>query len=251
MGVAQFLSKVGKCLNGSLLTLDNIPPYFLPFATKPEVYDDEWEAEFENATSPGSRYNYPIFKGCTPRTISFTLRFDAQWSGLGLRQDNNNVISGGETITHTSQLDDYQASKTTTTPTTKGKQTVNAGRGFKDNLLQASEMLSIIAVLEKLKLPKQGWSTVVADIMGAFLRVQQGVSDPAPPLCLLALNPLKIMVGYFGGVKIKPEKYNRWMFPTRFSAECKFLVSPDYIFTNLEDVIREVYALASWGYLIR
>lgn len=225
-GVGAILAKVGQCLTGSILTLDCIPYYLLPFPVKPEVIDDEWGSEFAHATSPGSRYQYPIFKGNTPRTVTFKLRFDADVAGL------STGFGGGSTACESSF--------------TGGADDINSfGGGF----LYTAEMHAIIAILETLKLPKQGFATTIADGAGAFVKVQQGVSDPAPPLCLLAINPLKLMVGYFSEIKITPTKRTKWMFVTRIEVDCKFLVTPDYIFTNLEDAERILRALSSYYFI--
>lgn len=212
MNIGAGLAAAARYMNGSILTLDNIPPYFLPFPIKPERYEDDWTANFDYATSPGSRYQYPIFTGCSPREIHFTLRFDSRFGAF-------------------SEACDVPL-----------KGPANLG----SNITVALEISAIIAVLEKLKLPKQGLATVAATLMGAFTKVPTIIADPAPPLCLLTINPTKLLVGYFSEIKIVPERYNEAMYVTRFSADCRFLVSPDWIFTTVEDVLREVLTLYTY-----
>lgn len=225
-GFASVMSKLGQCLTGAVITLDNIPPLLLPFAVKPEVIEDEWSSEFSFATSPGSRFQYPIFKGTTPRTFSFKLRFDADVAGLATTAGAAASCERGSS---------------------KSTSNINS---FGGGLVYTAEMHAIIAILETLKLPKQGISTVLADIAGKFTKVQQGVSDPAPPLCLLAINPFKMMLGYFSEIKITPTSRTKWMFVTRMDVECKFIVTPDYIFTNLEDAARFIYSVSSLAMII-
>lgn len=210
--MAGFLAMLGKYTNGSILTIDNLPPYFLPFIIKPEVYEDDWIAEFDHASTPGSRYQYPVFKGCSPRTVKFKLRFDSRFGSF----------------------------------TDKCEVPFTPAPTLGDNITYSLDIASIIAVLEKLKLPKQGLASIIANVSGAFTKVNTGVSDPAPPLCLLALNPLKYLLGYFSEVKITPERYTEYMFPSRISVDCLFLVTPDLIFGTMEDVLREVAALYSY-----
>jgi hypothetical protein len=223
------LAPLARYTKGCLMAIDNIPPFILPFPVKPETIDDDWSAEFSHVTSPGSRFQYPIFSGVSPRVISFRLRFDADYAGIspdvGMQGNDRNC-------------DDYF------TPTSK--------RGhFKDEFIYTQEMQSVIAVLESLKLPKQGIATVIADVAGLFSRVQKGASDPAPPLCLVMFSPVKIMVGHFSEIKINVTRRTEYMLPSRIEADCKFLVTPDYIFTTVEDIYRFAMGINSIAQLFR
>lgn len=214
--VAKMLSQFKHHFTGFLVTVDNIPPYILFFPFAPESYVDDWEAEFEEAKSPGSRYSYPIFKGCSMRKVQFVLRFDAAYP------------------------------VTTEEAAKMYVKKVGNKSNFFGYIKQSHDLMVAIAILEKLKLPKQGLATIAQGVLGGFTKVRPGVSDPAPPLTLLAVNPTKFYVGYFTRIRIQPLKYNKWMFPTRLEADCEFLVSPDYIFTTLEDALREVNAILGW-----
>lgn len=219
---AAILKQIGQCLTGSILAIDNLPPFFLPFPIKPE-YEDDWNAEFTHATSPGSRYQYPIFTGCTSRTIKFKLQYDADKAGLSRGFNKKDCSEGNKKIRNS----------------------------FSGGLIDTAEIHSVIAVLESLKLPKQGISTVIADVMGRFVKVQQGTSSPAPPLCILSISPIKMMAGYFTEIKIRPLRRTKWMFVTRFEADCTFLTTPDYIFTNIEDTLRFAYSVASLVFAVK
>lgn len=232
MKIANMVKQWSKQFPGFFITVDNLIPTMLFFPISPETYDDNWDAEFEGVTSPGSRYNYPIFKGCTLREVKFTLRFDSSYpvgtnsSGKMVRQKMNLGKS------NTQRVRDAWAYK------------YRKSSSFQDFLVQSHDMMVAVAVLEKLKLPKQGIATVAAGVMGGFTMVRPGVSDPAPPLTVLCMNPFKYLVGYLSKAQIKPEKYNKYMMLTRFSADCTFIVTPDYVFTTMEDMMREVNAIS-------
>ena len=221
MGIAKILSKIEPM---SVLTLDNIPPFYLPMPIKPELIEDDWSAEFGYAKSPGSRYQYPIFNGCTPRVIRFTAKYDANFSSFTSGKGAQVGVCNKDTSKHDNST-------------------------FSGGYKYTQDMQSIHSILEILKLPKQGIAGALSDTIGVFTKVQQGTSSPAPPLCLLCINVTKIMVGYFSNIKINVTKRVKHMFPSRFEAECEFLVTPDYIFTNLEDTVRFTNALISYRHL--
>lgn len=214
--IAKLLSNMKSSFSGFMIMVDNLPPYPLFFSIPPEVYNDDWEAEFEYVTSPGSRYQYPIFKGNSARSVDFELKMDASYPVQKVNQAIKIVNSKVGGISHP---------------------------GLWKGTKYAHTVLSQIAFLEKAKLPKTGVATVLAGPLGNFTKVRPGVSDPSPPLILLATSPYKFYLGYLAQAKVVPERYNKWMLCTRAKAQCKFVVTPDYVFTTLEDVMRELYCI--------
>lgn len=208
---------------GAMLALDNlVPPLFLGFPFAPEMYSDDFSAEFNWHSLPGSRHQYPIYKGGSPRTISFQLKFDADYpvtspdgKARELTKDN-----GGE----------------------------NRGKNFGSQVLYSTEVAIAIAILEKFKLPKQGPAQVVAQFLNGFMKIRPGDTDPAPPLLLFAPSMTKFYLGFLAQSKINQIRFNSYMMCTRATADCTFFVSPDLIFTTLEDALREVYAVLGWFY---
>lgn len=217
MGFASSLAKwsSGK-FPGAMITLDTLPPLFLGFPFAPSEIRDDFGSELETVTSPGNRYHYPVLKGGKARIISFRLHFDARYP-----------VTFGD-------------------PALLGKQFQKAGNDLLGSRVQAQHVATAIAVLEKLKLPKQGIAKTLQSVTGNFTKVNPGASDPAPPLTLLILNPFKMMVGYVSQAEINQIRFNKYMFCTRADAHIRFMVSPDMIFTTVEDVIREVDALIGW-----
>lgn len=215
--IASMLSKWNNSFSGFMMTVDNIPPLAIFFPLAPERYEDDWSAQYDAVTSPGSRYSYPVFKGCTPRSVNFQLKMDASWP----------VHNNGDAARRVREM-------------------VRGAKGMDKEKKYANSIAVNMAVLEKLKLPKQGVAQVAAGVLGGFTKVRPGVSDPAPPLTLLAVNPTKYYLGYMQDVKFSPLRYTKHMYCTRVIADCKFLVTPDLIFGTLEEVMREVNAIQGW-----
>lgn len=203
---------------GAMLTIDNIPPYFLGFPFAPDMIMDSMAPDFDIIGNPGSRYAYPVFKNGKPRIISFQLKFDAA----------NSVTKGGVPKGLFSRL-----------PRIPG--------GLGTAVRYAQHVTVAIAILEKMKLPKQGAAQVAQGVLGGFTKTRPGVSDPAPPLTLLALNPFKYFVGYLMDAPIRQIRFNRYMICTRVEVDCQFLVSPDLIATTVEDALREGQAALGWS----
>ena len=201
---------------GFMLSIDSLPPYTLWFTFAPERIEDHWEAEMESHSHPGSRYSYPIFKQGTLRTVTFTLKFDAAYPTVGSSE------------THILK-------------------TWGIGESFWGHMKAVARIQAAVAIIEKFKLPKQGIAQIFQSAMGSLLKVRPGTADPAPPLIALALNPTKFYLGYLPDAKIRQVKFDRYMFCTRIEVDCKFIVSPDLIFTTVEDLQREVYAAMGWG----
>jgi hypothetical protein len=214
--IAKLTSQWSQSFPGFLITVDNIPPYALFFSFAPEFYEDEWEAEFDAVTSPGSRYTYPMYKGNSIRKVKFQLKFDSSYP------------------------------VTTPDVARRVRSKVGDGNSFWNHIKNSHDLEVAKAILEKLKLPKQGVSTVAASVLGGFTKIRPGVSDPSPPLVLVVANPLKYYLGYMGKSIIKPLKHNKWMQVTRMTADCTLTVTPDYIFTTLEDAFREINAILGW-----
>jgi hypothetical protein len=213
--VANMVKQFKEHFPGFMISIDNIPPIILFFSFAPEVYNDNWDAQFDSVTTPGSRYAYPVFKGCTLREIKFRLRFDSSYPVT--TRDAAKMVRG---------------------------KIGGGGSGFGAHIKYSHDMMVARALLEKFKLPKQGIANIAAGVLGSFTKVRPGVSDPAPPLTLLCVNPFKYYVGYLNRANIRPLKYNKWMLETRLQVECNFIVTPDYIFTTLEDVMRELLVLS-------
>jgi hypothetical protein len=198
---------------GFILAIDNFPPFLLGFTFNPEMYKDNFDAEFEWATSPASRYQFPIFKGNSPRTITFTLKYDVLYPivcELGM-ESLRNVTAGGVF-------------------TMKSLFTDEAPRNLE----------IVVSLFEKLKLPKSGIaSNIFTNAAGNFLKLSPS-NDPNPPLALLMLAVNKFALGYVSKAEIEPEKFNHKMLITRMKVNVEFFVVPDLIFTTIEDAVREV-----------
>ena len=222
MGMASMINNwkaSGGSFSGGMLMIDNLPPYFLGFPIAPSEISDNADPDFDWVCSPGSRYQYPIYKNGGARRIKFNLKFDARYP----------VVKG-------------EASKFAQFLVNKAK-----GKGILSHLRAAQHVEIAIALIEKFKLPKQGVSKVLQGITGSIVKVKAGVSDPAPPLTLLALNPLKFVLGYVGKADIKQIRFDTFMFCTRIDVDIEFFASADYIFSTLEDVKREIQSVM--GYL--
>jgi hypothetical protein len=216
--ISKMLAGVSSLFRGFIASVDLVNQVVIPFPFAPTKYSDRFNSEFDYASSPGGRYQYPIFKNTSPRTIEFIARYDQSYpaSNAGF---NNKYLRG--------KLD-------------------GVGNGTLADIVLATEIANVIAAYEKLKLPKRGSTKVFRTSTGKFLRVSPGVNDPSPPLCLLVRNPQKMYLGYLGNATIDELRYNKYMMPTRIAVGVQFLVTPDLIFTSMEDALREVQAVLSW-----
>ncbi len=192
--------------HGFMLTLDAIPPIFLRFSFNPLTINDNFDAEFDHVGSPGARYKYPIFKGNSPRIVSFQIKFDQ----------------------------DYPIS------CELGKEVTEADESGGDEFKRAQRVQNVISAFESFKLPKEVLlNNIVLSSIGQFKK-QDVLNEPSPPLVLLAPAVNKYMLGYVSKAVIKTEKNNRLMMPTRIAIDVEFLVTPDLIVTNIEDAYRLV-----------
>lgn len=199
------LSSMKTSFKGYMLTLDAIPPSFLGFSFNPEKYDDDFSAEFSFHRAPASRRNYPIFSGNSPRIISFTLKFDADYPFSCHIGKSKSEAAG---VTN-----------------------------------KVNKLKNAIAILETMKLPKAGiLSNTIATVAGGFIKGQPS-ADPSPPLVLLGMSLEKMALGYVSKAKVNVLKYNTKMQPERMTVDVEYLVTPDLILTNVEDVVRTVRAL--------
>lgn len=230
MGFASIMKQWGKgkgSFTGGMLMIDNMPPYFLGFPIAPSEIRDSVDPDFDWVHSPGSRYQYPIYKNGGHRVIKFKVLFDAAYP-----------VVRGESF-----------GEGTTKKTLGGfARAINdsTGKGIFSQYMAAQHIEIAVALLEKFKLPKQGFAKILQNSMGSIVKVRAGESDPAPPLTLLALNPFKMYLGYVGKADIAQIRFNKFMFCTRIDVDIEFFVSPDYIFSALEDVKREVESLLGW-----
>ncbi len=194
---------------GFLLALDAVPPIFVLFQFNPEKYVDDFSAEYAFASSPGSRFQFPIFKGNTPRRITFELRIDQDYPiscTLGKIQSEEDI----------------------------GKNAEGVGALFR----KAFRIRLFEAALEQLRLPRIGaFSNPVASLTGKFVRGSV-TSDPAPPTIVLGMAIDKYVVGHLVRATPNPLKHNKLMMPTRISFACEFVTTPDLIFTTFEDLRR-------------
>ena len=194
---------------GFFLALDATPPIYVQFQFNPLKYVDDFSAEYAFASSPGSRHQFPIFKGLTPRTITFELRIDQDYPiscTLGKIQSEEDIGKNAEGVG----------------PLYK--------KAYRVRLFQSS--------LEQLRLPRIGaFSNPVASLSGKFVR-GSATSDPAPPTIVLGMAIDKYVVGHLTSATPNPLKYNKLMMPTRMSFACSFVTIPDLIFTTVEDAYR-------------
>lgn len=196
--------------SGFLLSVDSLPPLFLRFQFNPEKFKDNTNAEFAFSTSPGSRFQFPIYMGGTPRIVTFQLKFD---------QDYPIACELGKI---------------------KNDEDIGSGRGAGTVIKKAIRMRLVQQVLEQFKLPKLGLANnTFASISGKFFK-GSAVSDPSPPTIILGMAIDKYVLGFLSKAEIEVEKQNRYMMPTRFRVNCEFIVTPDRIFTFTEDAIRFV-----------
>lgn len=218
LSISQMATELSPRFTGMMVTLDAVPPVIIPFPFAPENYLDTFNAEYETKGSPGSRYKYPMFKGNSGREISYTLRFDQHFptSNVGMA---------------TSYIADKVAL---------------LGDNIGTKIILAQEIQAAISCFEKLKLPKQGIGAAMQSVAGNFVRANPG-GDPSPPLVLLIANPYKMYLGYVGQADIRHLRYNQLMLPTRIEVAVKLLVTPDLIFTTIEDVLREINVGLGYG----
>lgn len=195
---------------GFLLALDAVPPIFVGFQFNPETgYVDDFTAEYAFASSPGGRHQFPIFKGNSPRRITFELRVDQDFPiscTLGRIQNEEDL----------------------------GKNAMGVGPLYK----KAFRIRTFQSALEQLRLPRIGvFSNPVASLTGKFVRGSV-TSDPAPPTVVLGMAVDKYVVGYLTRATPRPLKLNKLMMPIRMSYACEFITTPDLVFTTVEDVYR-------------
>jgi len=218
MGFASMISQWSEgTFSGAMISVDNVPPLFLGFPFAPTSINDSFGVELSFAGSPGSRYKYPMLKSGKERKISFQLKFDAEHPA---GKKGGGVFLNSE----------YRKAK---------------GGTLIGDRIQAQHIATSQSLIEKFKSPKQNLVTSLQSVSGAFLKAGSSSTDPAPPLTLLILNPFKLMLGYVGEANIQQIRFNKHMFCTRMIVDVSFYVTPDYIFTTLEDAGREVNALLS------
>ena len=195
---------------GFLLALDTVPPIFVGFQFNPETgYVDDFTAEYAFASSPGSRFQFPIFKGNSPRTITFELRVDQDFPiscTLGRIQNEEDL----------------------------GKNAAGVGALYR----KAFRIRAFQSALEQLRLPRIGaFNNPVASLSGKFVRGEV-TSDPAPPAAVLGMAVDKFVVGHLTRATPRVLKLNKFMMPIRMSFACEFITIPDRVFTTVEDVLR-------------
>lgn len=228
-------SFLGNLYNiGGLVAIDNAPPFMIRFDWFPEDFTEDFSAEYDFAGYPGARHQFPIFKNMTPRTITFTAKYD-----ISNRNTDIKYLDLNTTVPDMSDSVDVGGGKKFLF---KGanKTIVNTAQ-----LLGADYINMVRSLYEKLVLPKYGLSKAVQTAAGKILNVSQGATDPSPPLTLLIKNINKMYLGYMSEAKAKELNTNSRNFCTRIEFACKFLVTPDLIFSSIEEVIREVNVVKS------
>ena len=210
---------------GGMLAIDNVPPFVVKFDWYPNNWQKDGSSEYDYASYPGARHQYPIFKNCQPKSFSFTTQYDISNRNGNYYADNLNSTMIAEDIG-------------------KGKTFKFMGANYisvNAQQIAGTDYIKMIKSLyEKLVNPKFGASANVQNAAGKILNVSQGKSDPAPPLVLLIKNSVELFLGYLSEAKPKELLYNNLGYCTRIEFECKFLTNPDLVFTTMDDAITEV-----------
>lgn len=232
--------KVGKgsAFNGCMIAVNEIsPPLILPFSFSPVEITDDVHPEYDHVSSPGGAHKFPIFMGMSEHKVTFSLIFDAKYPTV-MAGDGSDALNNSEGVCQTSTSAD--------TGTTYSTRNGSSRSGHLGPGLKMFYIDSVIARLEKMKMPRNALSRL--QMAGSFtpLLAPPDAAEPAPPLILLATSLNKFYLGYLDNT-IRQTQFNKYMLPTRIEVDCTFYTSPDMICTNLAEVYRTAMALVGIG----
>ena len=222
--------------NGCIIGL-TVPPIRLPFQIAPTAIDEQWEPQFTMAKYPASKYTYPIFTGMSDRTYSFQLQWDA------MKKDNENEDTKPDCGGSSDVIDSVFG---------------GSYRDFSSGLADGFvfEISMIRAAIDMLKTPSSGATNAItralvgsSSVLGSLRQITHttpDISEPAPPLCIFlpSLDPYDWRLGYFSA-NVKKVGFDKHMRCTAIEADCKFIVTPDYVITTFEELVRELLSLVA------
>ncbi len=224
---------------GGMFAVDNFPPFIVRFDWFPDDFTEDFFAEYDFAGYPGARHQFPIFKNVSPKTITFTARYDISHRNKNTRNMDLNSFATDFTDVQDIGHEKYFIFKGA------NKNVVNSMQ------LANGDYISVIRSLyEKMVLPKYGLARAAQTLAGKLIAVSQGATDPSPPLVLLVKNINKMYLGYLAEAKPKELNHNSRNFCTRIEFACKYLVTPDLIFDSMDEVSRELNIINSFSLMI-
>jgi hypothetical protein len=229
----KVLNRIG--VTGALLAIDNIPPYIIPFDFPIDNYKKTINPNYGFVSYPGGRHQYPVFQDMSKEVISFTTMYDISNRGSNFSEiENTNFFSSD-------LQQNYEANEDGSSPF-KGPNPYIVRTLQVTGMDYITKIKNLYSAVIK---PKYGVSYSTQAASGKILKVSQGKSDPAPPLCIFFKNLQEIFIGYVGKADISELETNIDGFPQRIKVDVEFLPTPDFIFNTYRETLEQIHIALS------